>query len=106
MTSIQVVTAPQNNAGLPFPAVSFENVQSITIQATGKDAWVAYSEGGLLSSSTRFKISQFDTPDGSGSSGLVLTFPLAPYSGTLWFSSAGAGESTIHVWSVSCGKVY
>ena len=103
MTSIQAVVAPILTAS-EFVAVSFENVQTIALQATGKDAWVAYSESGLNQSVSRFKLSQFDSPDGSGDSALVLTFPHAPYSGTLWFASAhGSDTSTIHIWSISCG---
>jgi len=106
MSSIQVVTAPQLTAGEPFVAVRFTNAQMIAIQATAKDAWVAYSEGGLTSTSTRFKLSQFDSPDGSGDSGMVLTFPHTPYTGELWFASAGNADSLIHVWTVTCGSVY
>jgi hypothetical protein len=105
MTSIQVVIAPQIAAGVQYVAVRFTNAQSIALQATNADAWVAYSEGGLTLETTRFKLSQYDTPDGTGSSGLVLTFPLKPYTGTLWFASAsGSTDSKIHVWTVSCGS--
>ena len=106
MTSIQVVTAPIIAASSQYVAVRFENVQSIAIQATAADAWVAYSEGGLTLETTRFKISQFDAGGVNRLDGLVLTFPLKPYTGTLWFASAsGSTEAKIHVWSVSCGNM-
>ena len=105
MTSIQVVTAPQISAGAQYVAVRFENVQSIVLQATAADAWVAYSEGGLSLETTRFKLSQFDAGGVNRLDGLVLTFPLKPYTGTLWFASAsGSTDAKVHVWTVSCGS--
>jgi len=103
MTSIQSVIAPPLSAS-EFVAVSFENVQTIALQATSRDVWMAYSEGGLQHASSRFKLSTFQTTDGTADSAMVLTFPHAPYSGTLWFASASTGNNAVvHIWSISCG---
>jgi hypothetical protein len=86
-------------------SISVENVQTLAVQCRENDAWMAYSQGGLDHESSRFKLSQFESTDGTSSAGLVLEFPHAPYSGTLWFkSTSGATESKIVVWSVQCGS--
>ena len=85
-------------------AIAVQNVQTIVIQAREKDAFMAYSEGGLSDESSRIKLSQFEGTDGTQSSGLVLTFPHSAFSGTLYFqSTSGVDTSTVVVWSITCG---
>jgi len=106
MTSIQSVVAPPLSSN-EFVAIAFENVQTIVLQATEKGAWVSYSENGLKQPQSRFKLSKFQDSDGTGDSALVLTFPLKPYSGMLWFASEGASADVrVHIWSISCGNQY
>tara|TARA_R110002012_G_scaffold298759_2_gene497401 strand:+ start:7175 stop:7495 length:321 start_codon:yes stop_codon:yes gene_type:complete len=102
MTSIQggvgKVTGSNDNL-----AIAVQDVQTIVIQCRENDSFLAYSESGLTSDSTRIKLSQFASS--ASASGLVLTFPTSPFSGTLWFSSTSAvTASKIIVWSVQCGS--
>ena len=85
-------------------AIAVENVQTLVIQAREKDAVMAYSEPELENEFSRLKLSQFESIDGTNSSGLVLTFPQSGFSGTLYFRSTSATDiSRIVVWSVKCG---
>ena len=85
-------------------AIAVQNVQTMVIQAREKDAFMAYSEAGLSDESSRIKLSQFEGTDGTQSSGLVLTFPHSPFSGTLYFqSTSGVDVSTVVIWSMTCG---
>ena len=85
-------------------AIAVENVQALVIQCREQDALMAYSEPELEYEYSRLKLSQFESVDGTNSSGLVLTFPHSGFSGTLYFrSSSNTTESKIVVWSVKCG---
>jgi len=85
-------------------AIAVENVQTMVIQARQVDAFMAYSESGLENIHSRLKLSQFEANDGTSTSGLIMTFPHAPYSGTLYFRSTSAStEAEIIIWSVKCG---
>ena len=106
MTNIQTVIAPAIDTGSVYPAIDFQNVQTMALQTTTNNAWVAFSESDLLHENTRFKLAEFDTTSGDGHEGLVLTFPLKAYSGILWFASAGATgganpQAEIHVWTIT-----
>ena len=106
MSNIQTVIAPPIDTGSVYPAIDFQNVQTMALQATTNNAWVAFNEADLLHENTRFKLAEFDTTSGEAHEGLVLTFPLKPYSGILWFASAGSpsGSDTqaeIHVWTIT-----
>ena len=84
-------------------AIAIPNAQTIVIQCREKDAFMAYSEGGLQQLPSRLKLSQFENTDGTQSSGLVLTFPHSPFSGTLWFqSTSGVDTAEIVVWTIEC----
>jgi hypothetical protein len=106
MTSIQTIdcSIPSANRNT---AIAFENVQTIIMQATVHEAWIAYSQDALSNPNARFKISKYINNDGSGDSALVLTFPLKPYTGQLYIASAHASEDAkVCVWSISCGNDY
>ena len=102
MGSIQGGTAKVSTA-TDHLAIAVQNVQSMVIQCREKDALMAYSEGGLDFSFSRIKLSQFESIDGTNSSGLVMTFPHSPFSGTLYFkSTSNTDTAEIVIWSVEC----
>jgi len=101
--AIQVVEAPILTSD-EFVSISVTDAQTLVLQTVNFDAYVAYSEGGLLSSNTRFILKQQDGIGNVYEADLVLTFPHKPYSGTLWFASKNNTDSTqVKVWSFSCG---
>jgi len=104
MSSIQAVEAPPLTAA-SFPAVMVQNAQTIVIQTEDFDAYMSYSEGGLQQDATRFRIINATGGAGTDDSGIMLTFPLKPYSGLLYFASRnGASNAKVCVWQVSCGS--
>lgn len=82
-----------------------QDAQLIVIQANNEDAIMAYSREGLEQETARFKLSQFLSADGTQESGLVLTFPLKPYTGSLFFASTGATPTKIALLQVGCGSM-
>mgnify|MGYP003141724277 CR=1 FL=1 len=85
-------------------AIAVQDVQSLVIQCRETDSVMAYSEVDLDNPRARIKLSQFEATDGTNSSGLVLTFPHRPFSGTLYFRSTSTTDTAeIVVWSVQCG---
>ena len=86
-------------------AIAVQDAQSIVIQCREKDALMSYSEQDLENSRARIKLSQFESIDGTNSSGLVLTFPIRPFSGTLFFrSTSNTDTAEIVVWTIQCGN--
>ena len=86
-------------------AIAVQDVQTLIIQCRAKDAYMAYSEQDLENNRARIKLSQFESIDGTNSSGLVLSFPIRPFSGTLFFrSTSNTDTSEIVVWSIQCGN--
>lgn len=81
------------------------DAQLVVIQADSEDALMAYSREGLAHESSRFKLSQFLSADGTQESGLVLTFPLKPYTGSFFFASTSGTISNISLLQVGCGSV-
>jgi len=103
--NIQKVEAPILTSN-EFPSISFEDVQTLVLQSFDHDCYVAYSEGGLQREESRFVIKAAqDTSATRYDTDIVLTFPLKPYSGTLWFASKnGANPTGVAIWTVSCGS--
>lgn len=102
--NIQKVEAPILTSN-EFPSISFEDVQTLAIQSLDYDCYVAYSEAGLQRESSRFIVKTGNTGANPSDADIILTFPLKPYSGTLWFASKNAGNPTgVVIWTVSCGK--
>ena len=81
-----------------------QDAQLVVIQATNEDAYMAYSREGLEHASSRIRLSEFFAADGTASSGLVLTFPLKPYTGSFFFASQSATVSNISILQVGCGS--
>jgi len=104
-SSFQVVVAPPLTSTERFPAITVENVQTLVLQSTEKGSWMSYSEDGLNQPFSRYKLSKFQDADGTGDSALVITFPLEPFTGTLFFASEGASaDSRVHIWAIQCGQ--
>jgi hypothetical protein len=86
-------------------AIAIQDAQTIVIQCRENDSLMAYSEQDLDNVRARIKLSQFEAIDGTNSSGLVMTFPIRPFSGTLYFrSTSPTVTSEIVVWSIQCGN--
>ena len=81
------------------------DAQLIVIQADSEDAYMAYSREGLAHESSRLNLSQYASADGTQESGLVLTFPLKPYTGSFFFASTSGTISNIVLMQVGCGSM-
>lgn len=77
-------------------ALAFENSVCVTLQSENKDVYVSYSEGGLQSESTRFKL--LTVPQNES----ILTLPFSqPRSGLLFFASADpAATARVTMWQI------
>ena len=82
-----------------------QDVQTVVIQTANEDAYLAYSREGLEHAFSRMELSQFAVADGTASSGIVLTFPLKPYTGSFFFASQSATPADISMLQVGCGSV-
>jgi len=96
-----------SHTGQEILELAFYNAQSITIQTRDRDAFMSFSVEGLQHSSSRMKLSKYAALDGTQSSGLVLTFPLAPFTGTIFFASANPTQNANLVcWQVCVNSYY
>lgn len=78
-------------------AFTYTNAVCLTLQCQTNDVFVSYSEGGLQSETSRFKISQFASQEESY---LILPFS-QPRSGTLFFASANvAAAARVVMWQI------
>ena len=89
----------------PALALSYSNAQSLTIGCLSHAVYISYSEGGLQSDTTRFKLQKMnDAAAISPLNGMTLTFN-TPSSGTLYFASThNANTAQVYMWSVECAK--
>ena len=88
----------------PALALSYSNSQSLTIACRSHAVYISYSEGGLQSDSSRFKLQKINDSSAEGPDGMTLTFN-TPSSGTLYFASASnTNTAQVYLWSVDCGK--
>jgi len=102
--TIQGGTAQTLTFNGPALALAYSNSQSLTIVCREHSVYIAYSEGGLQSDSSRFKLQKINNSAAEGPDGMTLTFN-TPSSGVLYFASANASDTaTVHMWSVECGK--
>ena len=104
MSSIQGGTAQTLTFNGQALALSFSDCQSLTIASYSHPVYISYSEGGLQSDTTRFKLQKVNDSSAEGDYALVLTFN-TPQDGTLYFASANAvASATVSMWAVSCGQ--
>ena len=82
-----------------------QDAQLVVIQTANEDAYLAYSREGLAHPSSRMLLSQFAVADGTASSGIVLTFPLKPYTGSFFFASQSSTIADISMLQVGCGSM-
>lgn len=87
--------------------LAFTKAQSLTLQSRSFDTFMSFSREGLKHKSSRFKLSRFFANDGTGESGLVLTFPIKSFTGSLFFASANPAQSSIvTVWQICENSYY
>tara|TARA_R100000951_G_C2653280_1_gene185217 strand:- start:4970 stop:5293 length:324 start_codon:yes stop_codon:yes gene_type:complete len=104
--TIQGGTAQITTFDGPALALTYSDCQSLIISAYERPVYISYSEGGLQSELTRFKLQKVNDASAEGEYGLVLTFN-TPSSGTLYFASANAtNDALVTMWAISCGKKY
>ena len=87
--------------------LAFTKAQTLTIQTRDRDGFMSFSRDGLSHESQRMKLSRYDALDGTNSSGLVLTFPQAAFTGTLFFASANPTlDANIVIWQICENSYY
>ena len=87
--------------------LAFTKAQTLTIQTRDRDSFMAFSREGLNHASQRMKLSRYDALDGTNSSGLVLTFTQAPFTGTIFFASANPTlDANVVIWQVCENSYY
>lgn len=106
--TIQAGTAQLLDATGPALALAYSNSQVIMIQAQTHDVYAAYSEVGLQSEQSRFVIRKGDsTSVDEVPYALIIQFPLAKSSGTIFFASKNAAATAkVQLWSFACGGEY
>tara|TARA_S200002703_G_scaffold117136_1_gene102729 strand:- start:814 stop:1143 length:330 start_codon:yes stop_codon:yes gene_type:complete len=88
----------------PALQLRYTNSQTLSIACRTHAVYISYSEAGLQSDASRFKLQKINDASAEGPDGMTLTFN-TPSSGTLFFASANAGASaTVYMWSIECGK--
>ena len=97
---------PLSNSDNPLE-LAFTKAQSLTIQTRDKDAFMSFSIEGLQHEHSRFKLSRYEPLTGSHQSGLVLTFPLAGFTGSLFFASANPTDiAKVAIWQICENSYY
>ena len=87
--------------------LAFTKAQSLTLQSRNFDTFMSFSREGLSHKSSRFKLSRFAANDGTGESALVMTFPIASFTGSLFFASANpSNASVVTVWQICENSYY
>ena len=87
--------------------LAFTKDQTLIIQAREKDGFMSFSKEGLNHASQRIKLSRYDTLSGTHQSGLVLTFPQAAFTGTLFFASANPTlDADVVIWQICENSYY
>ena len=83
---------------------TYSDAQVLILVCRTHSVYASYSEAGLQSETTRFKIQKLNDAASEGPDGLTIPFS-TPSSGTLYFASANAGSSAIlSMWSINCGS--
>tara|TARA_R100001198_G_C5186461_1_gene180878 strand:- start:15 stop:341 length:327 start_codon:yes stop_codon:yes gene_type:complete len=97
---------PLTNSDNPLE-LAFTKAQTLIIQTRDKDAFMSFSIEGLQHQSSRFKLSRYEPLTGSHQSGLVLTFPQAAFTGSLFFASANPTDvAKVAIWQICENSYY
>lgn len=105
--TIQAGTAQILTYNGPALALAYSNSQAIMLKVTTHDVYASYSEVGLQSAQSRWLIQKSDSSADSEDYALIIPFPLAKSSGTIFFASKNATETAdVQLWSFACGGEY